>query len=453
VPGDADAAAPGWDDARLVRYLPDDSRRRLRDDFGEVFYLMARAAARKAEMADDPAGRAADLAAAGRWNRLAEGYGGDRIPRAVREQRADLARLAGETAGAARWADEAGRTPPASARDRYLLGYWLYQKGRYRAAADELAAATAADPTNFSAWFVRGSTHLALEQNDLAAASFTAAVALRPDFAPAWLDRGLALTRLRMYDLAHADFAAAARLDPTSADAHVMRGGTLQAQDRHADAVAAFTAALVCPGCPTRVYFYRAHSRDRAGDKAGAGADRAAGMRQEPADELSWIARAEAQDAPAAALADVDRALVLNPLSAPGLQLKAHLLAEPLNNTAEAVWVLDRAVAAYPEHVPIRAGRAVLRARLGDRAGSHADADDALRRDARGPNLYQVGCTYALTSKTHPEDRFKAVELIGAALRAGFGADLLPSDHDLDPIRQYPEFRQLLKQPSAAPGN
>jgi hypothetical protein len=54
---------------------------------------------------------------------------------------------------------------------------------------------------------------------------------------------------------------------------------------------------------------------------------------------------------------------------------------------------------------------------------------------------------YALTARTHPEDRFKAVELVGAALRAGFGADLLPSDHDLDPIRTYPEFGPLLKKP------
>ena len=67
--------------------------------------------------------------------------------------------------------------------------------------------------------------------------------------------------------------------------------------------------------------------RKHRGNTEGEKADRAAGFRIRPADELSWIAWAEnrpATDA-TAALADVEEALKLNPMSIPGLQQKAHL--------------------------------------------------------------------------------------------------------------------------------
>jgi Flp pilus assembly protein TadD len=107
------------------------------------------------------------------------------------------------------------------------------------------------------------------------------------------------------------------------------------------------------------------------------------------------------------------------------------------------VRALDRAVALYPDSGPALAGRAVLLARTGDRDRAHRDAEAALQLDTGGPNLYQVGCVYALTAKTHPADRFRACELLAAALRAGFGAQHLPADPDLDPIRRYPEFQKL----------
>jgi serine/threonine protein kinase/tetratricopeptide (TPR) repeat protein len=446
IPADADDVPAGWDHSPLVRYLPDADQDRLRHDFGEVFYLMAKAGARRAEMAVDPADRGKYLEAAARWNRLAEGYGHDRIPRAVREQRADLAHLSGRPDEAARWSAEAARTPPGSPRDHYLLGYWHHHQGRYRQAAAELEAATAADPTSFSAWFVRGVNHLAMEQNDLAAMCFTACVALRADFAPVWRNRGIALARLKKFDLALTDYAAAARLTPDDPDVHVLRVGVFKAQNRHADAVEACSAALRCPGCPSRVYFYRAASREALGDKAGAAADEAEGLKREPTDELSWTARAEAKAAREdyrGALADVEQALRVNPRSADAMQMKAYLLSEKLDDPAGAIRVLDRAVELYPDSAPLRAGRGVLRARAGDRDGAIRDAEESLVRDSGGSNLYQVGCIYALTAKTHPADRFRAFELLTAALKTGFGADLLETDPDLDALRTYPEFQKL----------
>ena len=130
----------------------------------------------------------------------------------------------------------------------------------------------------------------------------------------------------------------------------------------------------------------------------------------------------------------------------PPCQLKAHLLSERLDRPADAVAVLDRALEHYPEHVQCLGGRAVLKARGGDRDGAHADATAAVRLSADGPTLYQAGCVYALTAKETAGDRFKAVELLAAAAKAGFGPEHFPTDPDLDPIRTSDEFKELMRQ-------
>jgi hypothetical protein len=106
--------------------------------------------------------------------------------------------------------------------------------------------------------------------------------------------------------------------------------------------------------------------------------------------------------------------------------------------------VLDRAVELYPEYAPAVAGRGVLLARAGRRVEAVRDAEVALVRDARAPNLYQVGCIYALAAEAGPAYKAKAFELLWAALRTGFGLDIVDTDADLDPIRKEPEFGRLV---------
>ena len=91
-----------------------------------------------------------------------------------------------------------------------------------------------------------------------------------------------------------------------------------------------------------------------------------------------------------------------------------------------------------------RAGRAVLLARAGKRDAAHRDAKDALLRDTRPPNQYQLAGVYALTSRTHPEDRPEALRLLAGALRGGFGLQYVDADADLNPVRAEPEFQRLV---------
>jgi tetratricopeptide (TPR) repeat protein len=191
--------------------------------------------------------------------------------------------------------------------------------------------------------------------------------------------------------------------------------------------------------------------RARAGDERGARQDREQGMQRAPDEELSWIARGLARltTDPKGCLADLDEALKINPRSQAALEDKAHVLAEKMGRTEEAIRVLDEAIALYPDYVAARAGRGVLLARLGRRNEALKDAEHALRLDSGAGNLYQVAGIYALTSRTHTEDRFAAIRLLTAALRGGFGYDLLADDHDLDPIRSDVQFRHLVEAAEA----
>jgi len=443
-----DATGPDpWAAPDRVSRLTDGQRGQLREDVAETFYRMAQVAALRASFASDAQEKARQSALADRWNATAARYGGDSLARAVREQQTELAQLRGEPVDAQRGADLPELQSP---RDHYLLGVLLSRKGQHREAIEHLWDATQLDPENFSAWFVRGTAHLALQQHELAALSFGSCTALRKGFAPAWLNRGLAYARMRFFKDARADYDRAIELDPALTEAYILRAGARFALDDLTGAAEDYDRALQTESAPTRVYFLRADVRRKLGDIAGADADRAEGLRREPRDELSWVGRAENRlDDPAAALDDVEEALQLNPASVSGLQLKAHILAERLGRPDEAIAALDRAVAFHPDSAAARAGRGVLLARIGKREEAHRDARDALLRDTKAPNLYQVAGIYALTTKTHPEDRREAFALLWSSLKTGFGLDLVETDHDLDPVRKDPEFQRLVRSARA----
>ncbi len=435
-----------WHTTDPVKRLSAADRDRLTADVGEAFFRLAEIGYLEALGRPEGAERSNWLIRAEDWHAAASRYAGDNLPVALQAQRAAIDAVR----------DRRPVRPPdaataATARDLALLGGQLARAGRHRDALGPLAKATQLDPTDFSAWFVRGTTHLALNQNDLAAMCFGAGIALRPDFAPAWRNRGLAFSRLRFFDQALDDYDRAAALDPLRAEIYLQRAAVKDALGKLDAAEADYTNGLAFGSAPVRAYFLRADVRDRRGDAAGAKVDREEGLRHVPADELSWVARAEVRvDVdPTAALADVEQALVLNPFSLPGLQMKAHILAERLHRGADAVKVLNRAVELFPDSAEVRAGRGVLLARQGNRAAALLDAKDALLLDGNAPNLYQVGCIYALTAQTNPEDKADAFRHLWGGLKTGFGLDLVDGDADLDAIRPDPEFSRLVERAKA----
>jgi tetratricopeptide (TPR) repeat protein len=285
-----------------------------------------------------------------------------------------------------------------------------------------------------------------LDQDADAAACYSAGLALAPRFAPLYFKRGLVLLRQGRHAAAKADLDAALADRADFVEARIDRALAALGLGRPHDALADLDAA-VAQGCPyTRVYFLRARVRESLGDAAGARQDRATGLRLHPADEASWVARAQARaaDEPAGALADLNEALRLNPRSRAALQNRAHVLAERLGRPEAALADLDRLLTLWPDDQPARRGRAVLLARLGRRAQALREAEASLARDGSPAALYQAAGVYALTSRQHPDDRWEALQLLSRALRAGHGRDLVAADRDLDPLRGLPEFRVLL---------
>jgi tetratricopeptide (TPR) repeat protein len=328
-----------------------------------------------------------------------------------------------------------------------MLASFYMALGRFRQALPLWLKASRETPQNVWVWYGLGSCYDGLNDRTQAIACYTACIALHPDFHAWYFKRGLAHLRQGQHALACADFEQAVELRPEHTDSLVNRALARLGAAQPAEAVADLSRALELGAANSRIYLIRAQAREKAGDAAGAAADRQEASKREPADDEGWVARGvgRADKDPRAALADFDRALAINPRSLPALESKAHVLAEKLGRTAEALQVLDRAVDCNPESSPIRAARAVLLARLSKGQAARREAKEALALDSSPPTVYQVAGVYALTSRQCPEDRREALALLTSALRRGYGHQLLETDRDLDALRDDPHFQQLLQ--------
>jgi serine/threonine protein kinase/tetratricopeptide (TPR) repeat protein len=430
--------SPAWQETKLVAPLADDQRRQLKEDMGELLLLLAGAVARQAQVdfALELNARALDCFPTGS------------VPRALWQQRAELARSAGraeEARDLEQCAQKATAQPP---RDRYLFLLAQYRnEGRLPEALPLLQQASRRLNNNFSVWMILGNCYAEIGKFSDAVECYDMASALWPEALWPYLCGGLACLDKRDYQRARAAFNEVVRLRPEMLQAYYNRAlaefylGDLSA------ARADLTRVLSDAKPPLRAYFLRAKVRARQGDREGARRDQEDGLQGEPRDEQDLTARGLARQSrdPRAALADYESALKLNPRCRAAYQNKANVLAENLGRTEEAIKALDQVLALYPNYVPARAGRGVLHARLGRREAAHADARETLRRNTEPFTIYQVAGVYALTSRQEPADRQEAFRLLNSTLNQGFGLDLIESDRDLDAIRDQPEFRQMVE--------
>ena len=431
-----------WQHEPLVQALPAADRQQLGESMGELLLLLARG-----HLTGEDAPSQDALQKALLMNERAENCSPPAAASpALWRQRAHLNALLGRKAQAKACQSKADSLPLRTAQDYYWLASDHLSAGRIREALPLFQTAAHKEPQNFWAWFVLANCYERLAVDGRAEACYGACIALWPRFHWAHFNRALAFLRQQEYRLACADFDTVIQLQPNLTDAYLNRALARQGLRQFQEAEQDLTEALQRGDSSTRLYFLRARVRGERGDKEGAARDYQEGLRRKPVDEISWLARgfAHLSRDPHAALADFNHALRLNPRSFAGLQNKAHVLAEKLGRTEEALKALNLAVEWYPESTMARGGRGVLLARLGRRAPAIRDAEETLLCDTSPPRLYQVACIYALTSLQQPEDRLRAFQLLSSALRKGYGFDLLEADQDLDPIRNLPEFRRLV---------
>ncbi len=436
---------PEWANQPSVRQLSAANQLKLRSELEDLLLLMSRAALLRAA-ALDASSNSEFLDSAQRWNQLAQTLspypqGG----KALLGQRAEIMQRLGRKTEASQLREQIKETKLVAPRDYYQAGSEAVALGRYQEALPLLQFAADAEPQNFWYRLILGLCLDGLEQPREARACYTTSIALWPEYPWAYFNRGLVYLRQYEYQRAIADFNRVIELRPDFAEVYMNRAVAWEGIKNYQAAVADLTHALELGAPSTRIYFMRARARTQTGDKEGAKQDMAEGLRRQPTDEKSWVARGWAKlnsDLPGA-LKDFEKAGELNPRYLPAMQNQAYVLGK-LGRNQEAVAVLDREIEMYPDFVPARAGRGVMLARLHKRQAAHEDASEALRRDFGPATQYQVAGIFALTSREEPNDRAQALHYLAAALRKGFGFEMLEQDEDLDPIRDRPEFRQLV---------
>jgi serine/threonine protein kinase/Tfp pilus assembly protein PilF len=440
-----------WEQESAVRRLSEENRVRLRTELEDLLLVMSRATILQSAAVTDPSEKESHLRAALHMNELAEPSNSDERPsQALLAQRAEMLELLGDPSKARIFRERAAETPLCTPRDYFLAGAEQVAQGRYGDALPLLQHAAEQDPQNFWAQLLVGICYDGLSRDAEARACYTTCIALWPEFPWTYFNRGLAYLRQNDYAHAIADFDRVIRIQPDFAEVYMNRALAHQGTKHYSEAVEDLTHALDLGAPYARIFFMRSRARDLADDKEGARRDLAEGLRREPTDEKSWIARGVARissDMPGA-LADFERAAESNPRSLAALQNQAHVLSK-LNRTEKAIKMLDREIELYPDYVPARAGRGVLLAREGKRRAAHEDAEEALARDFGSATQYQVAGIFALTSQTDPEDRKEALRYLSSALRKGYGFEFLDQDKDLDPIRESTEFRRLLEATKA----
>jgi eukaryotic-like serine/threonine-protein kinase len=439
---------PGWMDRPLVGSLSAEDRGRASRSLGELLGLWAQSEVWRAEVAEGTEKKDRIAHAAQLLDRAEAIFGTSSIPAKLILVRADLARIDGRSAEAVRLRGVAATVPLHNARERLLLVPDRLDRGHYREALALAEEATRLDPLDASAWLLRGRCLAQLSRSAPAAESYGMGIGLYRGFDWAYFERGALALDARDYAHAIEDFNRFLSRRPDSLEARVNRALANLGRGDAAAAVADLDLVLARPEAPTRAYFIRARAHDALGQVDRAAEDRAEGKRRKPNDELSWVTRGLSRlpGDPAGAVLDFEAALKLNPRSFWALQNKASVLSESLGRTEEAVKTLDLAIARHPESVPALAGRGVLLARLGRRDESLKDAKSCLALDSSADTTYRAACMFALTSKTAPDDGPEALKLLSRAIRQDPAwLREIPTDHDLDPLRNRPEFKRLVE--------
>jgi serine/threonine protein kinase/tetratricopeptide (TPR) repeat protein len=436
----------GWYARPGVDELPPAVLGPTRETVSGLMLLLADSFAREAMRS--PAGPVRDdwFRQAAEWNRRAERCHPDPGGcRAVWIQRSALARRTGDPVEGERLAARAAAMPRSTTHESVLEARQLMSEGCSHTARQLLKETTDRDPQTFWGWFYLGQSSDAVAEYREALTAYDIAATHQPGFFGTYFNRGLVKIRLRDAAGAEADFDRVVAARPEWADGYLNRAVARESRRRYAEALADLDRAVELGYPTTAVLLVRARVHDKRGDKAAAARDLAAALKTDPTDERGWLARGMARMTtdPAAAATDFAQVLQLNPDSRAALQATAHVLARQ-GKTREASEALTRLIAVSPDSPDAWSGRGVLYARLNDRDAAVADAKEAVRLSNHPRTLYQVAGIYALSSRTHSEDRREALALLSAALRGGFGFEHLDGDKELDPLRKDPEFRRTV---------
>lgn len=367
-------------------------------------------------------------------------------PRAVQLQRIQLLRLLGENEKAEELREMASLQASRTVADFLLDGSACFAERKFQEAVTSLDNALKMDPQHGLALFLKGICHKQMGEYIKAEACFSSCAALAPDSFGSYFLRGITYARHGNFAEAREDLNQAAAKNSAFPDTYVERAEVRAKLGDFDGAIEDLGLALKAGAPFVATCMQRAKLREQAGDIVGAKRDRALAVRAKAVQSADWLAVGwpKRYDNPKEALADIERALKLNPLSQPSLHAKAFILSKIEKKPEEAIATLDRLVSFFPDDATALRLRGLLNARLGNRNRAIADAEATLELDSGRTALYQVACIYSQTSLVEPEDAKKALLLLAKALEQGYGNSLISHDEDLNPLRKDTRFQQLV---------
>lgn len=329
----------------------------------------------------------------------------------------------------------------------YLSALASLEDGRYETSRDWLEQAIELQPQDFSAWFAKGQSSLALQDLATAITEFTVCTTLNSKSWLPWFHRGLTYYEMKRFEEAANDFSRAIDRRPDVASIWINRALCRKEQHQWQAALDDLRQATAQGASDTRIHFIRAEILQELGREEEAKAEREFGLKATPQDELSWIARGMAQlpSAPEAALNDLQEALRIQPLSYLALRNASHVLSDYLKRNDDAIQLLDQLLEMRPNDYEMRAARGVLHARAGHLQEAHQDASSTLEKSRDARTQIHVACIYALLAAQDPAMESQAVRLIqqGLALDPNW-ATVVSRDADLRSLRTNPQFQQCV---------
>jgi eukaryotic-like serine/threonine-protein kinase len=427
-----------WMEQQQVKELSPSDRERLKEQVGELAFLLARAAYFQPQKGGGDALE---------WNRLARlNLDGD-VSQVVAMQREDLSGTASDATEHLRLREKLEQAEGLRNKARLFAACHFLALGQIHMAQALVKDAVRIDPNDFGGWAIKGRCHQLLDETADAEAAYSTAIALRPTHVRARLWRAeLLLAKGKNLEQAKADLDVALKLQPNLLDAYIDRGLVLNAMVKHKEALEDLDWALQCPGVPSRVWFIRYRVKMALGDKEGAARDLAQGLKTEPTDPLSWVSRGYARfhSDPQAALADFAKAEELWPRCFEAVFNQACVLGTKLGKYEDAVAVLDRLLKRFPDDHRAASSRAIYLVRAGKFDEAVAAARRCVKLSNNSQAHYRAACVLALASKDKPALRIEALRLLATALTRGWGFGAIETDSDLKPLHDLAEFQQFL---------
>jgi len=441
-------ADENWLQSVNVRRLPSAAVGALREDVAQLLCCAAIATARLAGRQTHAATRTALYDEALLLNaRAMSAYPADEPAAWILSQRVQILERSGrsdEAAVAASGLKPAENPGPSAQFFRALADI---QDRLYPEAAAALEELTAQGRASFRAWMALGIARLRLHQYQPAADAFLVAGALEPESDKPVYYRGLALLGAGQFEQCVAALDRFIERAPPAPEAWLCRAQARYRLNESEAALSDLMEAERLGASPTRVNGLYEMIWRAAGRPDEAAAAKRAMLAATPRDLDDWTIRGEVRIAsdPAAALADFDAALAIDPSHVPALRGKASCLSEQLKRPADAAKVLDRLLQSGAATVEDRAGYAVLLARQGHAADARNQAHTCLSPDAPALPLYQAASALALTAKTRA-DRAEVLKVLRRVIqRDANWAKHMPTDPDLRPIHADPEFIVLME--------